>query len=232
MKKYSIYSFILGALIISCGSDSELQGGVDGAPGKASLVFPENNQPCEVGNVLDDVSSIAFDWKASGDTGAYDLSIVNLETNQATYFYDIIDTKKSVSLQRGYPYSWNITSKNDLDVVTVSKTWKFYLAGQGTLNNAPSAPKALRPGLGWLVALEAGKILLKWESIDLDNDPLEYTLHIDTVDGKQDAIAAHTNLSETSLEVTVEANTIYYWSVMVSDGAIQVASDVFSFRTE
>ena len=226
MKKYIIHSLFLSVLFASCSSDSSESGEV------ASLIFPENNEQCETGTVLDDVATIVFDWKASIDTEAYDLSIINLDTNVSIDLVDIEDTKKSVSLDRGYSYSWNVTSKNNLGLLSVSETWKFYLAGQGAFNNAPSAPKVVSPGLGWLVTPQAGKIVLQWEATDADNDALVYTVYIDKIDGKQAPLTSNTNLSENSVAVAVEPNTIYYWSVEASDGRIKVVSDVFSFKTE
>ena len=40
------------------------------------------------------------------------------------------------------------------------------------------------------------------------------------------------NLTSYSKEVPVETGTIYYWSVITSDGSISVNSDVFSFRVD
>jgi len=55
-------------------------------------------------------------------------------------------------------------------------------------------------------------------------------LHIDTVDGRQEATQENQNITTNTKEVAVEAGTIYYWSVTTSDGSISVTSDVFSFR--
>jgi hypothetical protein len=231
MKKYIIYSFILSVFFLAaCSNDSDESS--EGTPGKTTLVFPEKNKQCEVGSVLDDVSTIVFEWKNAGDTETYDLTIVNLETDKTIDLFGIEETKKSVSLERGYPYAWNVTSRNDLEIFSVSDTWKFYLAGQGAVNNAPVSPKAVSPGLGWLVTPQEGKIVLQWEATDPDNDALVYTVYIDKIDGKQAPLTSNTNLSENSVAVAVEPNTIYYWSVEASDGRINVVSDVFSFKTE
>ena len=78
---------------------------------------------------------------------------------------------------------------------------------------------------GWCVTLE-------WEGADPDSDTLTYTLLIDTVDGKQEATEENIGLTTNTKEVSVETGTIYYWSIISSDGSISVNSDVFSFRVD
>ena len=79
---------------------------------------------------------------------------------------------------------------------------------------------------------DAGTVTLEWEAADPDSDTLTYTLLIDTVDGRQEANEENQNLTTKTKEVPVEANTIYYWSIITSDGSISVNSDVFSFRVD
>jgi 1,4-alpha-glucan branching enzyme len=174
---------------------------------------------------------VIFTWAGGSNTESYDLSITNSDTNQVTSRTNLTTTTATVPLTRGHRYQWRITSKNKGAQTTASDSYKFYLAGDGEENAAPFSAEAIAPQPGSSVtATEAGTVTLSWEAADPDNDTLTYTLIIDTVDGRQDPIAANQNLTTSTKEVSVEAGTVYYWSVITSDGSISVNSDVFSFR--
>ena len=233
---------ILGVtLITACGSDS---GGGEtptptptptpiAAPGKASLTLPENNKPCETGEVSGATASVIFTWSSGDDTESFDLSINNSDTNQITNRTNLTATTATVPLTRGHRYAWKVTSKNKGTQTAASDTYKFYLAGDGEENAAPFSAEAVYPQPGSLVtASENNTVTLEWEAADPDNDTLTYTLLIDTVDGRQEATEENQNLTTNTKEVSVEAGTIYYWSIITSDGSISVNSDVFSFRVD
>ncbi len=229
MKRYQTTLMILGVtLLTACSSDS-----VDGtptpiaAPGKASLTLPENNKPCET------AASVIFTWSQGSDTETFDLSITNSDTNQVTNRAGLTTTTATVPLTRGHRYAWKITSKNKGTETTTSDTYKFYLAGDGEENAAPFSAEAVYPQPGSSVTpSENNTVTLEWEAADPDSDTLTYTLHIDTVDGRQEAAEENTGLTTNTKEVAVESGTIYYWSVTTSDGSISVTSDVFSFRMD
>jgi hypothetical protein len=240
MKRYQTALMILGVtLLTACGSDS---GGGEtptptptptpiAAPGKASLTLPENNKPCETGEVSGATASVIFTWSSGDDTESFDLAITNSDTNQVTNRTNLTATTATVPLTRGHRYAWKVTSKNKGTQTTASDTYKFYLAGDGEENAAPFSAEAVYPQPGSSVtASEAGTVTLEWEAADPDNDTLTYTLLIDTVDGRQEATEENQNLTTNTKEVSVEAETIYYWSIITSDGSISVNSDVFSFR--
>ena len=241
MKRYQTTLMILGVtLLTACGSDSgggTTPPGPDpgpepiAAPGKASLTLPENNKPCETGEVSGATASVIFTWSTGTDTETFDLSITNSDTNQVTNRAGLTTTTATVPLTRGHRYAWKITSKNKGTETTASDTYKFYLAGDGEENAAPFSAEAVYPQPGSSVtASENSTVTLEWEAADPDSDTLTYTLHIDTVDGRQEATQENQNITTNTKEVAVEAGTIYYWSVTTSDGSISVTSDVFSFR--
>jgi len=241
MKRYQTTLMILGVtLLTACGSDSG--GGTPtptptptpiAAPGKASLTFPENNKPCETGEVSGSTASVIFTWSQGSDTESFDLSITNSDTNQVTNRAGLTTTTATVPLTRGHRYAWKITSKNKGTETTASDTYKFYLAGDGEENAAPFSAEAVYPQPGSSVTKsENNTVTLEWEAADPDNDTLTYTLLIDTVDGRQEATEENTGLTTNTKEVAVESDTIYYWSVTTSDGSISVTSDVFSFRVD
>jgi len=240
MKRYQTTLMILGVtLLTACGSDS---GGGEtptptptpiAAPGKASLTLPENNKPCETGEVSGATASVIFTWSQGSDTETFDLSITNSDTNQVTNRAGLTTTTATVPLTRGHRYAWKITSKNKGTETTASDTYKFYLAGDGEENAAPFSAEAVYPQPGSSVTQsENNTVTLEWEAADPDNDTLTYTLLIDTVDGRQEATEENQNITTNTKEVAVESGTIYYWSVTTSDGSISVTSDVFSFRVD
>ena len=243
MKRYQTALMILGVtLITACSSNSgggTTPPGPDpgpepiAAPGKASLTLPENNKPCETGEVSGATASVIFTWSTGEDTESFDLAITNSDTNQVTNRAGLTTTTATVPLTRGHRYQWKITSKNKGTQTTASDTYKFYLAGDGEENAAPFSAEAVYPQPGSLVtASENNTVTLEWEAADPDNDTLTYTLLIDTVDGRQEATEENQNLTTNTKEVSVEAGTIYYWSIITSDGSISVNSDVFSFRVD
>ena len=242
MKRYQTALMILGVtLLTACGSDS---GGGEtptptptptpiAAPGKASLTLPENNKPCETGEVSGATASVIFTWSSGDDTESFDLAITNSDTNQITNRTNLTATTATVPLTRGHRYAWKVTSKNKGTQTTASDTYKFYLAEDGEENAAPFSAEAITPQPGSSVtASEAGTITLEWEAADPDSDTLTYTLLIDTVDGRQEATEENIGLTTNTKEVPVETGTIYYWSIITSDGSISVNSDVFSFRVD
>jgi hypothetical protein len=236
MKRYQTALMILSVILLtSCGSDSG-GGGTPtpiAAPGKASLTLPENNKPCETGEVRGATASVIYTWSTGDDTESFDLAITNTDTNQVTNRTNLTTTTATVPLTRGHRYQWRVTSKNKGTQTTASDTYKFYLAGDGEENVAPFLAEAVYPQPGSSVtASENGTVTLEWEGADPDSDTLTYTLLIDTVDGRQEATEENTNLTTNTKEVTVETGTIYYWSIITSDGSISVPSNVFSFRVD
>ena len=242
MKRYQKALMILGVtLLTACGSDS---GGGEtptptptptpiAAPGKASLTLPENNKPCETGEVSGATASVIFTWSSGDDTESFDLSITNSDTNQITDRTNLTATTATVPLTRGHRYAWKVTSKNKGTQTTASDTYKFYLAGDGEENAAPFSAEAVYPQPGSSVTVsENNTVTLEWEAADPDSDTLTYTLLIDTVDGRQEATEENIGLTTNTKEVSAEAGTIYYWSIITSDRSISVNSDVFSFRVD
>ena len=80
-----------------------------------------------------------------------------------------------MTLDKGVPYSWNITSKNTkTTTTTTSDTWKFYLAGTGITNYAPFPADLKTPTSGSTVERTDGKVTFTWEGSDPDSgDTLE-----------------------------------------------------------
>jgi len=130
-------------------------------PGKTSLVAPLNAKTCEEGtNTSATQSTVTFSWNSASDTESYELRITNLNTSEVITQTGISTTSATVTLNRGIPYSWSITSKNKGATTTVSDIWKFYLAGVGVTNYAPFPAAAVSPLPGTTVTPTNGKVTL------------------------------------------------------------------------
>ncbi|MGY8946658.1 MAG: hypothetical protein ACKVJS_06345 [Flavobacteriales bacterium] len=235
------FSFLFTLTLISCGGSSDDGGGPDpppviNPPGKSTLTAPANNKTCETGTSISDTQSeVTFTWGTSANTNTYDLKITNLNTSTVTNKTALTSTTAKVTLDKGVPYSWNITSKSTASTTTTaSDTWKFYLAGTGVVNYAPFPADLKTPASGSTITRDGdGKVAFTWDGSDPDTgDTLKYTLYVDNTDGKQTPPAAQTDLTAKTASVALEAATTYYWRVKTSDGINSSYSIVYSFKTE
>ena len=240
--KYFSFLFTL-TLIIGCGGGGGEEGGGDtgggdvtvNPPAKSTLSAPANNKTCETGtSVSSTQSDVDFTWGVSADTDSYDLKITDLNSSVVTNKTGLTTTSTKVTLDKGVPYSWVVTSKSTKSSVTTpSDTWKFYLAGTGVANYAPFPADLKAPTSGSTVKRTDGKVTFTWEGSDPDSgDTLTYTLYVDTTDGKQTPASAQTDLSVLTLDVALDAATTYYWRVKSSDGTNSSYSTVYTFKTE
>ena len=239
------FSFLFTLTLISCGGGGGDDGGANNGgggggpvvnpPGKSTLTAPANSETCETGtSVSATQSEVTFTWTASSDTNTYDLKITNLNTSVVINRTALTSTSTKVTLDKGVPYSWNITSKSTASTTsTASDTWKFYLLGPGIVNYAPFPADLKTPASGSTVTRDGdGKVTFTWDGSDPDGDSLNYTLYVDTTDGKQTPPTAQTDLTVKTLAVALDAATTYYWRVKTSDGTISSYSIVYSFKTE
>ena len=239
------FSFLFTLTLISCGGGGGDDGGANNGgggggpivnpPGKSTLTAPANSETCETGtSVSATQSEVTFTWTASSDTNTYDLKITNLNTNVVINRTALTSTSTKVTLDKGVPYSWNITSKSTASTTsTASDTWKFYLLGPGIVNYAPFPADLKTPASGSTVTRDGdGKVTFTWDGSDPDGDSLNYTLYVDTTDGKQTPPTAQTDLTVKTLAVALDAATTYYWRVKTSDGTNSSYSIVYSFKTE
>ena len=246
--KYNIlkyFTFLFTLTLISCGGGGGDDGGANNGgggggpvvnpPGKSTLTAPANSETCETGtSVSATQSEVTFTWTASSDTNTYDLKITNLNTSVVINRTALTSTSTKVTLDKGVPYSWNITSKSTASTTTTaSDTWKFYLLGPGIVNYAPFPADLKTPASGSTVTRDGdGKVTFTWDGSDPDGDSLNYTLYVDTTDGKQTPPTAQTDLTVKTLDVALDAATTYYWRVKTSDGTNSSYSIVYSFKTE
>lgn len=212
-------------LLISCGGND----GPPPAPEGAQLIFPEENSECTTGVEINQNSTqITFQWSVSNHTESYRLSVLNLETN-VTQTINTEATSASVTVSRGTPYAWSVTSRNTTtDQVASSPTWLFYNAGSQT-TYAPFPAQLVSPLSGSTVQRDiANEVLLEWSGGDVDNDIDTFEIFL------SDTNPPSASIGETStmeMSVSVESGTVYYWRVVTRDleGNTSI-SGVFDFK--
>jgi len=206
-----ILTLITILALASCGKKTPAP-----APGVATLSAPLKDQPCLTGTIVSATeSSVAFSWNASTNTNQYDLTITNLLTKAATT-QTISSTSATVKLLRNTPYSWYISSKsNKSSVVTKSDTWKFYNAGPGVVTYAPFPAEITAPAFGAIISPGTTKVNLTWKGSSVSSNIVAYDVYFGP-SGNPDLFRNH--ITDTFVnDVTVGANTTYYWRVVTID---------------
>ncbi|WP_421823792.1 hypothetical protein [Flagellimonas oceanensis] len=212
-------------LLVSCGGDD----GPPPAPEGAELIFPEENSECTTGVEINQNSTqITFQWRASNHTESYRLSVLNLETN-VTQTINTASTSASVTVSKGTPYAWSVTSLNTTsDQVASSQTWLFYNAGSQT-TYAPFPAQLVSPLSGSTVQRDiANEVLLEWSGGDVDNDIDTFEVFLSDTNPPTASIGETSNME---MPVSVESGTVYYWRVVTTDleGNTSI-SGVFDFK--
>lgn len=203
-------------------------------PGEVLLIAPLKNQTCEEGiDVSDEVSKITFEWNTAENSEMYDLIITDSQSGTAVaHFKNLNATSRSVDLVKDRSYTWEVISKNSETTETGgSESWNFYLVGDPQSNYAPFPAEIIKPEPSSEVELSDGKFILEWSGADPDANALTYTIYLDKVDGKQEPKEDLQNLSETSVEVQLDANETYFWRVKSFDGQNSSYSPVHYFKT-
>ena len=224
---------MLGSVMLSCSDDDDAGITTPEPPGMASLVLPQDNTECEVGDVVANMAEVFFEWNEAGNAESYDLVITNLATQEVKQRPNLNTTEIMVRLERGNAYSWMVVAKNEGEETTASDSYRFYVAGEPGSNNVPFPATLMSPESGATISSVDGKVTLEWHAAatDTDGDALTYTLFADTVDGNQEPPEEWMGITETSLEIEVEPNSVYYWHVETTDGKNTAISNTYSFRT-
>ena len=200
-------------------------------PDPVLLLSPTNNDTCNTAIVLDNQQSqVNFRWQEALNTTEYELVVRDLMTN--------VDLKKqtmrlfsSAVLERGKQYSWWVISKSDqTENVSKSNVWTFYLEGIQTSSHFPFPARFISPENNTQVGLNNGRITLRWEGIDIDNDIESYAVFLGTDSDSLELMAE--NLSNGSFQVSLNGGETYYWRVITKDGEGNTSeSPIGQFRT-
>ena len=216
-------------LMLGCSKDDGPKN-----PVSADLLLPSNGENCNTGNsVNSNQATVEFTWSEAPNTDSYFLEVTNAQTNKKTKLASIPMPSATLTLEKGYPYEWFVTSiSNDFPTERPqSDTWRFYLQGDGESNSAPFTADLISPASGEAVQLTDGSFNFVWSGQDPDGDSLLYTLYLDTIDGLQTPPESQIDITSTNFEIDLELDKVYYWSVLSRDSKNNTShSQVHSFR--
>jgi len=200
-------------------------------PEASVLMGPLNNDNCSTAvRISDQRSQVNFSWQEAMHTDEYELVVRDILTN--------VDQKKvtirlfaSVILDNGKQYVWWVNTKSEQsETITKSDVWTFYLEGQRTTSNFPFPAKLLSPENNSQVSLVDGKLTLRWETVDLDNDIESYDIYMGADPDELSLVAE--NLTSTSIPATLNSDQYYYWKVVTKDERGNVSESLIGvFRT-
>lgn len=200
-------------------------------PSKATLMLPKLNEPCTSGAIISATESIIqFKWGKAENTDSYDLVVKNLLTNISTTYSAGANLQQEVTLPRNAPFSWYVLSKSAIITLPAqSDTWKFYTSGPANVFYAPYPADEMIPAIGANIAATNNKITLDWNGSDADNDIVAYDIYLGTT---ATPVLLSANVANSILaDVTVSANTVYYWRVVTKDGKGNTSdSGVYQFE--
>ena len=230
MRKIALLFGGLFLIIISCTEEDPLP--VD--PGIAILISPINQETCFDGVSINDTqSNIEFNWFAASDAISYEIVVSNLLT-QSTQTYNASTNQTTIALTRAEPYSWYVKSIGENgSTPSQSDLWRFYLAGESTINYAPFPSELISPRSGANVTPDINnQIILNWSCSDVDGDLEQFDLYLDENDGSTLNTSIKYEQQDTSVEVEVADNSTYFWKVIAIDtNGNESSSGVYSFRT-
>lgn len=226
MKRQFIIAVLVSVLFSGCSKDDSSEDG-SGSVSAATLVYPGNNSECTTGiSVSETDSKITFEWNAAPNASSYYLYVKNLVTQAQLQYNPGNTTSLEVSLKKGTPYSWYVVSRS-ADATAESPKWKFYNAGEGTVNYAPFPAEVVSPAMS--SSVYGTSVALEWTASDIDNDIAVYKVYFDT-NPNPTTLKTTTNNNQLP-DVAVMANTTYYWKVETADSEGNVShSPVFQFR--
>jgi len=207
--------FILGLMFIAMACNSKDDNPRPTKPEVAKLLFPEKDETCTQGVVVDqERSAITFEWEPNKGADSFTLTIRDLISNRIVT-HNTKETYKEVTLSRNTPFSWYITSINTKSGdSTTSELWKFYNAGQGVVSYPPFPAELLNPKSG-STSYSSTNIELTWKGTDVDNDISEYEVYLDTTNPPTQLLES--GLTDESYTLAPLDSNVYYWYIITRD---------------
>lgn len=225
MKNITLLMMLL--FLFGCGGKDAPR-----APESSMLVFPLKDSECTTGvSLSSSTSEVEFQWQASDFTETYQIRVTNLVTNVSQNM-STSATSLKLPLEKGAPYSWFITSKNtNVTETATSEIWRFYNAGFQT-TYAPFPAEIIAPKSGASVLRSANnEVELNWSGADVDNDIISYEVYF-SINNPPETLILSPFANDTDVNVTVAADTVYYWSVKTFDSEGNTSdSGVYQFKS-
>ncbi len=230
--KYLLYLMVF--CLLACSSNDETVTLSNLYPGSFNLEYPENEQACLDGSILNDLQSrVNLRWSSSKNSSKYQISIKNLNDN-SNLMFESNSNSQEVILKHGEPYAWKVTAEvPESSSSLTSKEWRFYLAGLGEVNYAPFPPELISPRPSAKVNLNSNdQVLLNWSCTDPDSDIKGYKVYLDSTDGSNLIASFDETKNQVLIAVGATAETNYFWKVIAYDNQGNTASSgVYSFST-
>ncbi|UWX56062.1 hypothetical protein NYZ99_07070 [Maribacter litopenaei] len=172
-KKIGLFFFTIA--LVNCSADSDLVDIL--APSTViNLTFPKNLSECTEGTwVSDTESELTFLWEKIDIVETYKMTLTDLN-NSETQELESTEAQLKVTLKRGTPYSWNISSASNPNKIR-SETWVFFNEGPGLETFAPTPAIALSPVSGASISATSTVVNLRWKAEDFDNDIIGYDIY-------------------------------------------------------
>ncbi len=231
MKKYFYSLTVIYFIAVNCAKPSDP---IPVDPAAATLLSPANNETCLDGNSLNDTqSNVTFSWSTAQDAISYELIVTNLLT-QSAQTYASNGNQTEIALIKAEPYAWKVKSIGEVGTNPAeSEQWKFYLAGEATVNYAPFPAELLSPRSGANVTPNINNLItLNWRASDVDNDLIRFEVYLDQNDATTLIKTVAYQAIDTAIEVEVEKNKTYFWKIIAIDAnGNQSNSGVYAFRT-
>ncbi|RNC91979.1 MAG: hypothetical protein ED555_02385 [Allomuricauda sp.] len=225
MKRFLF--LLVSLLMIGCGGDD----GPPPAPEAALLVFPLQNSECTTGQSINaNLSQVTFEWQPAANTDLYTLSVVNLTTNVSQSIATVA-TSANLSIAKGTPFSWSVSSTNDKSSQTAtSENWLFYNEG-AQLSYAPFPAQILSPKAGATVLPDTmDRVELSWIGADVEDDIDRFEVYFSEQNPPENLLSS-IGSGTMQTEVSVVSGTTYYWKVVTVDAQGNTSdSGVFDFK--
>jgi len=201
------------------------------SPEAVQLLFPEQNSECITGISLGkQTSQVEFNWSAADNTETYELRVTNTSTNTVQTIVSSTTSAK-LPLAKGEQFSWLVRSRNSQVEQTVSSdVWSFYNAGSRT-TFAPFPATIVSPASSDNVFKDINnEVTLTWTASDLDDDIVSYEVYYSVETTPIDLVRT-LQPNVTSIKVSVTADTVYYWKVVVIDAEGNKSdSGIYNFK--
>ncbi|HTN20240.1 MAG TPA: hypothetical protein VL125_07180 [Pelobium sp.] len=226
--RYSIIPLSFLLLIMACKKGNSAKQETVKYPGAVTLLMPQSNEACAVGQIEGNKSVISFTWNKDENSDKYEVVINDLKKGE-TSTYETVATKLDVSLPVGTPFSWYVRSKSSKTAASSqSSIWKFYVSGPGTATYAPFPADQLSPELKQTVTAVNEKVTLSWVGSHVENSIQGYDVYLSENVNSPSLIKA--DLGASSFAIDVKSNAIYYWKVITKDkNGNQSDSGVYQF---
>lgn len=200
-------------------------------PEAVQLIFPEQNSECITGISLGkQTSQVEFKWSAADNTETYELRVTNTSTNTVQTIVSSTTSAK-LPLAKGEQFSWLVRSRNSQVEQTVSSDlWSFYNSGSRT-TFAPFPATIVSPASSDNVFKDVNnEVTLTWSASDLDDDIISYEVYFSVETPPIDLVRT-LQPTVTSVKVSVTADTVYYWRVVVIDAEGNKSdSGIYNFK--